>query len=263
MRTNILITGASAGLGRGMAREFARMNRNLALCARRHDLLDELRDELLAAHPGISVVTRELDVNDHQRVFTVFGELSDELGGLDRIIVNAGSRHGRPVGTGSFELNKQTVETNLVAALAQCEAGLALLRARNCGHLVLISSISALRGFPRNLTAYAASKAGVLTLAEGIRADMLGHPIRVTAILPGYIRTEATEVLAAGRLMVSTDKGCRLLVRAIEREPVRASVPRWPWSLLGVGMRVMPIGVVSRFGGTAQQARESPSAGIS
>lgn len=256
MRSNILITGASSGLGRGMAWEFARMNRNLALCARRGDLLDELRADLLAAHPGISVATRPLDVNDHERVFTVFGEFAAELGGLDRIIVNAGSRLGRPVGTGSFELNKQTAETNFVAALAQCEAGLALLRARGRGHLVLISSMSALRGFPRNLTAYAASKAGVLTLAEGLRADLLASPIRVTAILPGYIRTESTAAVPAGRLMIDTGKGCRLLARAIEREPARASVPRWPWSVLGMGMRVAPVRLVRRFGGTAQLARE-------
>lgn len=257
MRRNILITGASSGLGRGMAREFARMNRNLALCARRRDLLDELRAELLAAYPGISVATRELDVNDHQRVFPVFGELSAELGGLDRIILNAGSRQGRPLGTGSFDLNKRTAETNFVAVVAQCEAGMALLRAGAGGHLVLISSMSALRGFPGNLTVYAASKAGVLTLAEGLRAEVLGSAIRVSAILPGYIRTEATAALPAGRLMTDTERGCRLLARAIEQEPVRASVPRWPWSMLGIGMRVMPIRVVRRFGGTAQLARES------
>lgn len=233
------------------------MNRNLALCARRRDLLDELRAELLAAYPGISVATRELDVNDHQRVFPVFGELSAELGGLDRIILNAGSRQGRPLGTGSFDLNKRTAETNFVAVVAQCEAGMALLRAGAGGHLVLISSMSALRGFPGNLTVYAASKAGVLTLAEGLRAEVLGSAIRVSAILPGYIRTEATAALPAGRLMTDTERGCRLLARAIEQEPVRASVPRWPWSMLGIGMRVMPIRVVRRFGGTAQLARES------
>ena len=72
IRQNILITGASSGLGRGMAVEFARMGRNLALCARRTDRLEALRDELLMINPGISVFLRALNVDDHDQVFEVF-----------------------------------------------------------------------------------------------------------------------------------------------------------------------------------------------
>ncbi len=255
MRRNILITGASAGLGRGMAWEFARRERNLALCARRIDLLNELREQLLAAHPSIKVAIQQLDVTNHDRVFKVFNGFSDDLGGIDRVIVNAGSSGGRPLGTASFVVNKHTAETNFVAALAQCEAALELFRARQAGHLVMISSMSALRGFPKNLTTYAATKAGVLALAEGIRADTLATPIRVSTILPGYIRSETNTAVPAARLIVGTDRGCHLLAKAIEREPARACVPAWPWGLFGVGMRLLPLRVVSRFGGAAQQAR--------
>ena len=68
-RTNILITGASSGLGRGMALEFAKMGRNLALCARRIDRVEALRDELLAINPNIKVFVRALDVDNHEQVF--------------------------------------------------------------------------------------------------------------------------------------------------------------------------------------------------
>ncbi len=80
MRKNILITGASSGIGRGMAREFARLGCNLALCARRTERLDELKAELAAAHPGIHVALRALDVNDYDAVFRVFREFREELG---------------------------------------------------------------------------------------------------------------------------------------------------------------------------------------
>src|ERR1700744_4621301 len=83
-RANILITGASSGLGAGMAREFAARGRNLALCARGIGQLEQLRDELLRAHPGIEVAVTQLDVNNHEQVFTVFHQLSQELGALDR-----------------------------------------------------------------------------------------------------------------------------------------------------------------------------------
>ena len=97
MRKNILITGASSGLGEGMAREFAKRGRNLALCARRLDRLEELKTTLLAAHPGIRVVVRPLDVTDYDKVFEVFRAFKEDLGTLDRIIVNAGIGKGQPV----------------------------------------------------------------------------------------------------------------------------------------------------------------------
>jgi short-subunit dehydrogenase len=217
MRKRTLITGASSGLGAEMARQFAARGADLALCARRLDRLEELRGEILAAHPDRTVVVRALDVNDHPAVFRVFTELADELGGLDRAIVNAGLGKGASVGTGRFEANKQTITTNLVSALAQCEAAMEIFRAADAGHLVVVSSLSAVRGMPRNLTAYAASKAGVLTLAEGIRADVHGTPIKVTTLLPGYIRSEMNDqVTQRTPLIASTEDGVRAMVRAIE-----------------------------------------------
>ena len=149
-RKNILITGASSGLGAGMAREFAARGRDLALCARRTERLESLKAELLAAHPGIRISLRELDVNQYDDVFTVFRAFAEEFGGLDRVIVNAGIGKGKPVGTGYFWANRQTAETNFVAALAQCEAAVEIFRAQGHGHLVMISSMSAMRGMPGN-----------------------------------------------------------------------------------------------------------------
>ncbi|PXY21928.1 SDR family oxidoreductase [Prauserella flavalba] len=246
-RKNIVITGASAGLGEGMARRFAADGRNLALCARRTGRLDALAEELTAAYPGIRVVTRELDVNDHDRVFTVFREFRDELGSLDRVIVNAGLGKGQPIGTGYFTANRQTVETNLVAALAQCEAALEIFREQRAGHLVVVSSFSALRGLPRNLTAYAASKAGVATLADGIRADVHGTPIAVTTLLPGYIASEMTGRAGRTPLLASAERGGKALVKAIESEKAKAYVPTVPWAPLSVVLRVLPTGLLRRF----------------
>jgi len=247
VRRNILITGASSGLGRGLAREFAARGRDLALCARREDRLEELRAELTAAHPGIRVFVRPLDVTDHERVFEVFRAFASDLGTLDRVVVNAGLGKGQPIGTGGFRPNRQTVETNFVAALAQCEAAVEAFREQGAGHLVVMSSVSAFRGFPRNLTAYAATKAGLAALAEGIRADLLRTPIRVTTLYPGFIRSEMNERVRNTPFLIDTATGCRLLARAIEREPVRAVVPWWPWVPFGVAMRWLPLRWVARM----------------
>lgn len=247
MRNNILITGASAGLGEQMARDFAARGRNLALCARRLDRLEALRDELLAAHPGITVAVRQLDVTDHDRVFEVFDAFRADLGGLDRVIVNAGGGKGRPVGTDGFAVNLDSARTNFVAALAQCEAAVRIFRDQRYGHLVMISSMSAMRGLPRGMTTYAATKAGVAALAEGIRADLLGTGVRVTTVYPGYIVSEANPAAKPKPLMVSTAQGVRAMVRAIERERPKAQVPGWPWVPIGFLMRHAPLRLVARF----------------
>ncbi|MCG3191693.1 MAG: putative oxidoreductase [Thermoanaerobaculia bacterium] len=248
MRKNILITGASSGLGRGMAREFARRGRNLALCARRTERLEELTKELSASYPGITVVTKPLDVRDYDKVFETFREFRKELGSLDRVIVNAGLGKGQPLGTGYFWANRQTAETNFVAALAQCEAACEIFREQNSGHLVTISSMSALRGMRRNLTTYAATKAGLANLSEGIRADLLRTPIKVSTIFPGYIRSEINEKVKKTPFMVDTETGCRALVRAIEREPVKAYVPWWPWAIVGFLMKRVPLSWLAALG---------------
>ena len=247
-RQNILITGASSGLGAGMARLFAARGRDLALTARRTDRLDALAAELTAAYPGIRVVTRKLDVTDHERVFEVFRECAEELDGLDRVIVNAGLGKGAPIGRGRFDVNRDTVQTNFVAALAQCEAAMEHFHAVGDGHLVIVSSIQAVRGMPRAMAAYAASKAGIAALAEGIRADCIGTPIKVTTLLPGYIRSEMTErVSPPPKLMVDTETGCRAMVAAIEREVAEAPVPGWPWRPIGFALRHLPLRVVRRL----------------
>ena len=244
MRTNILITGASAGLGRGMALEFAARGRNLALCARRLELLLSLKAEIASRYPGVKVAVRALDVTNHERVFEVFRALRDELGGLDRVIVNAGVGRGAPVGTGNFPANKVTAETNFVAALAQCEAAVEIFRARGTGHLVTIASVAAIRGLPRYQTVYAATKAGLASLTEGIRADLWGTAIRVSAIFPGYIESEISSGARKRMFLVDTATGCRALVRAIERERPKSFVPPWPWAPIAFLMRHLPLGLL-------------------
>lgn len=247
VRKTILITGASSGLGEGMARRFAALGRDLALCARREDRLISLRDELLAQNPGIRIGVRALDVNDHPRVFEVFEQLRQELGGLDRVIVNAGLGKGQPIGTGRFKVNIQTANTNFTAALAQCEAAVEIFRAQQAGHLVVISSMSAMRGLPRNLTTYAASKAGVTSLAEGIRAELLKTPIKVSTVMPGYIATDLSSTASRTPLMVSAEKGISAMVNAIEAEKAVAKVPGWPWIPVGFAMRHLPLRIVARM----------------
>ncbi len=251
MRKNTLITGASSGLGEGMARHLAASGHDLAITARRVDRLEALKAELEAAHAGVRVSVHALDVNDHEAVFRVFGEAAAALGGLDRVIVNAGLGKGGRIGTGKFEANRETAMTNFVAALAQAEAAMEHFYERKAGHLVLISSMSAMRGMPSSMTTYAATKAGVAHLAEGIRSDLIGrkgHDIKVTTLYPGYIASEMNaQVEQEQKLMVDTETGTAAMVKYIEKEVVDAAVPAWPWAPIGQVMKHAPLSVVRKL----------------
>ena len=244
----ILITGASSGLGEGMARLFAKLGYNLAICARRSERLEHLKSDLMAQYPDIRIEYRVLDVSDYNMIFEVFDAFAADFGHIDRVVVNAGVGDSRRIGKGRFDTNRKTVEINFISALAQCEAAMTIFRAQNSGHLVVISSMSAMRGLPKHLTAYGASKAGLAHLAEGIRADMLltKLPIQVSTIYPGYIRTEINENAKPLPFEVDTETGTKAIVAAIEAGMDEAWVPSLPWSIVGQAMKHLPLQVVNR-----------------
>ncbi|MGP1571010.1 MAG: SDR family oxidoreductase [Moraxella sp.] len=244
----VLITGASSGLGAMMARKFAFLGYDLAICARRLERLDALKTELQKQY-GIKVLTKALDVTVYDDVFKIFEEFAGEFGKLDKIIVNAGVGDSRVIGHGRFNINRATAETNFIAALAQCEAAMQIFRRQNSGHLVVISSMSAIRGLPRHLTTYAAAKAGLAHLAEGIRADVLKEklPIHVSTIYPGYVRTDLNIGAKYLPFEVEEEEGADVIIKAIEANVQEAFVPLWPWLPIGLGMKYLPLRLITKF----------------
>ncbi len=254
MSKNTLITGASSGLGAGMAKELAAKGNNLALCARRTDRLEALKAELLAINPNITVLVKALDVTQFDDVFSVTEAFDAEFKattgrGLERYIANAGvGAEGETVGKGKFEQNKRIIDINFTAVLAQAEAAMGLFRESGKGHLVIVSSMSAMRGQRGMLATYAATKAAVAHLAEGLRADCMRKPgIKVTTLYPGYIKTELTGDNDKLPFIIEAEKGCKLLVKEIEAEVDEACVPAWPWKPVGFLMRNLPLKQVAKL----------------
>ena len=246
--STILITGASSGLGAEMARQLAARGHDLALCARRTDKLEALRQEIRSADSRRRVEVRALDVTDDDQVFEVFRGFQADFRTIDRIVVNAGLGKGAPLGTGGHAANRETAVTNFLGALVQCDAAMEIFRAQERGHLVMVSSMSAMRGLPKTMTTYAATKAGVAHLAEGLRNELYGTDIKVTVLYPGYIASEMNEqVRNKTPLMVSTEKGVKAMVEAIEKEKADACVPQLPWSVLAPVMKHAPLPVFKRL----------------
>ncbi len=233
-----------------MAKEFARRGYDLALCARRLEPMQALGKEIMAASPNTRIEIETLDVNDHPAVHRVFHAFLEQFGRLDRIVVNAGIGTSIPVGKGGMSKNIGVAQTNFTAALAQAETAMVIFRERDDGHLVFISSMSAMRGMRGAMTVYAATKAGLAALSEGLQVEVMRKPgLRVSTIFPGYIRTEMNEHVPASAtpFIIDAEKGSRLMVDAIESERGRTYVPWWPWAPLGWLMRRLPLKIAAKL----------------
>ena len=140
----MLITGASSGIGEGLALEFARRGYGLAIAARRLDRLQALAPRLLAAGAA-QVVTIELDVADTDAIEPAVQRAAAQLGRLDVIVANAGVGVPHATGRGKLPQMRETLNINLVGAIATIEAALPIFRAQGFGHVVGVTSVAAPR----------------------------------------------------------------------------------------------------------------------
>ena len=244
MSKSVLITGAARGLGAGLARQFAARGYKLALTGRKLEDLEKLKAELQTQSPQVCI--RSLDVGDFDTIPAVLRECSEELGGLDIVIVNAGVAFAARIGEGMFEQMRATIDVNLTGAIATTEAAVALFREQGRGQLVGLSSIAALRGM-RGQAAYCATKAGFSKYLEALRCETVGEPVIVTELAPGYIDTDLNRSLANRPFVVSEEKGTRIMADLIERQVGFRYVPPWPWTLAAQFIKLLPISMLRKM----------------
>lgn len=183
-----LVTGASAGIGRAIAKMLAENAMRVAVCARRAERLDALRAEL----PQAEWLTRATDLRAERDIEALFAEIRETWGGVDVLVNNAGLGHDSPLMSGDGAAWRETLELN-VLALSICtrEAVADMRRRGDDGHVVHVSSMAAHR-VPPGSGMYAASKFAVRALTEALRQELraAGSKIRVSAVSPGYVETE-------------------------------------------------------------------------
>lgn len=246
MARTVFITGASSGIGRALAKELARRGHDLFLTARRLEVLEQIRDEVATAAPGRRVEIRRLDVTDDADVVAAIGEAADRLGRLDVVVANAGLGKSGRVGHDAAERARPIVETNLIGLINTVDAAVALFRRQGGeGQIVGLSSVAAFRGLPGS-SSYSASKAGVATYLDSVRAETHGEPIAVTTISPGYIDTPINRDLSSRPFLVDAETGARKIADLIERKVKHATVPRFPWNVIVPVLRRVPTGLLAR-----------------
>lgn len=222
----VFITGASSGIGRGLAAELGRKGAMLGLLARRADALREIVAEVEAA--GGRALALPADVKDAKAVRAAADQLREKFGRVDILIANAG------IGVTTDARNLQPEEVadvigiNVLGAVNSVTAVLPEMVKLKSGQLVVISSLAAYRGLPKS-GAYCASKAAVSAFFESLRVDLQGSGVDVTIIHPGFIKTPLT----AGReaqmpYLMELDDAIKKIIRAIEK---RKKSYAFPWQL--------------------------------
>ena len=186
----VLITGASSGIGAGIARELGRAGATLMLGARRPDRLDELAEEIRSF--GGRVATRRLDVTDRDDVAAFAQAARDEFGRVDVIVNNAGLMPLSPMAALKVEEWDRMVDVNIKGVLYGIAAVLPEMTERGSGHIINIASIGALTVSP-TAAVYCATKFAVRAISEGLRQER--EDIRVTCIHPGVVESELASTI--------------------------------------------------------------------
>ena len=195
-----LVTGASQGLGLAVAEAMAGEGAHVMLCARDAARLAEAAARVkAAAAPGALVRARKADVSNRQEVASLVRATCDELGGLDVLMANAGV-YG-PIGPfDEIDLEEwvEALRINLLGVVYCCREVLPVMKARGRGKILISGGGGATKPMP-NFSAYAASKAGVVRLAETLAGEAAPYGVAVNVVAPGALNTRLLrQVLAAG-----------------------------------------------------------------
>ncbi len=207
-----LVTGASSGIGRGLALALAARGAHVTAAARRRDRLDELVREIAAA--GGSAEALELDVSDGDATFAAVSA-ADARRPIDYLVANAGIGGITPGKKLDWPRVKAILETNLVGAAAAIAGVVPGMIGRGDGRVVAVASVAGFRGLPR-FSAYSASKAGLITLCESLRIDLHGTGVSVTTVCPGYVQTDLLTPGKSHPFVVSVDDAVATILRAAD-----------------------------------------------
>ncbi len=246
----VFLTGASSGIGEGLALAMAGRGAIIGLIARRRELLEDLAERCRAAGGEARVFA--LDVTDEKAVVEAADAMRAEFGRIDILIGNAGVG-GVDDETQAYTPRavKKLIDINLMGAVNAVYAVVKPMVERGSGQIVAVSSLASFRGIPKS-AAYSASKAGMNAFFESLRLDLLETGVDVTIIQPGFIRTPLTSARAAKMpFIMERDDSIPHFMKAIEK---RKRFAAFPWQLATIvrAGRFMPGWLYDRIAGRAR-----------
>jgi NAD(P)-dependent dehydrogenase (short-subunit alcohol dehydrogenase family) len=196
---NAIITGASQGLGKEIARHFLNEGANVLLCARTESDLKSAQAELAASAQGQRVLAQACDVSNAEQVKAVVDIALREFGTIHALVCNAGVYGPMgPTDTADIDEWRRAMDINVFGVLLPCRALMPHFKSTRYGKIVVLSGGGATNPLP-NISAYAASKAAAVRLAETLAEELREFHVDVNAVAPGALKTRLVDqVLAAG-----------------------------------------------------------------
>lgn len=246
-----LITGASAGIGREFARQLANRARTLVLVARREQRLNELREELRNRNSQLQVHIRVVDLCDNSQIQALVQWLDQNKLEIDLLINNAGLGDYGSIATSDIERDNRIIQVNIAAVTFLTRQLVPQMISRKRGAILNVSSSAGFLPIP-GMGVYAATKAYVNSFTEALRAEVGGTGVSVTALCPGPVHTEFSDVAkrpdgqpetAPEFVYVSVEQTVRDAVAAIEDDkPV--IIPGLAMKLAMFLVRITPLPVL-------------------
>ena len=236
---NILITGASSGLGEALALAYARKGATLILTGRNQERLARTAQKV--EQLGGKAVVHAVDVRQKEAMDALIKKVDQEHP-LDLVIANAGISAGTAKGEESSSQSRSIFETNLDGVLYTLWPVIPLMKERGRGQIAIMSSLAGFRGLA-GAPSYGASKAAVRVYGEALRDELAPHGIGVNVICPGFVKTPMTDVNSFKMpFLMETDKAARIIKRGLDKNSPRIAFP-WPmvalvWLLSSLPPRV-------------------------
>lgn len=220
---SLLLTGASSGLGAGLAKAYARPGATLHLSGRDLKRLEAVAESCRGR--GAEVFATRLDVTDRDATAAWVAE-AEARRPLDRVIANAGVSAGTSGGGENAEQTRAIFAVNLDGVVNTVMPALAAMRQRKSGRIGLMSSLAGFRGLP-GAPAYCASKAAVRVWGEALRGELFPDGVTVSVICPGFVTTPMTAVNTFKMpFLMEVDRAAAIIVRGLERGQGRIAFPR-------------------------------------
>ena len=181
----IWITGASSGIGKALAEKFASEGWQVAISARRKEILDEMANNK-------NIFSYPLDVTNQQQINEAFSKIINEFGSLDLCVFSSGTYDPKLEQEINIKQNKFVMDTNFFGVLYCIKAVEKYFKDKKSGHISIVSSVAAYRGLP-NSSGYGPSKAALTNLTESLYFDFKKYDVRISLVSPGFIKTPLTD----------------------------------------------------------------------
>lgn len=230
-KKNILITGASSGIGMQLAADLSRYECKLFLTARRENMLLELKEKL--RNNAAEIFIYKNDVSDKSDVGRVYSEIISAHSQIDIAVLNAGVNSKQHEGRFSSEDALKTYGANLFGIIYWAEVIISSMKLRG-GYIVGVTSLADARGFSKNAF-YSSSKAAASVLLESMRVDLQKDNIKVITVKPGFVKTPMTDANNFHMpLLMDVKKASKIIIEGLKKDKrvIRFPLPTAAGSML-------------------------------